>query len=417
MILNFDNLVQWVLHRCKSFDTWQKRKRVFDTQLVLFQLLQIVADLNSSAHATVLAGSAVSNYFPLLQTSASSFHAARYKVGWGILKKIFIGMIQLIDKHFAASYCWHGHRLFAIDGTKITLPPELKRAKYPRFSKKALYPMGLLTTLYRLKLNLPYDFILSRHANEIKNATKLIQRLRPSDIVIYDRYFISEDLLRTHWEKGIQFVFRCKTKKSYAEISAFAASKEKDTLVTFKRLGSVNQIRLVKYRIAGNIYILATSLLDQSKYPIHSLKALYHKRWGVEEFYKTLKKSLIIEQFHAKKPAGIKQELIAGFIHYVLARFLVLKAATRQKRRESQNKIKMALSLAAALVAPHFYSNSPIVRNRRSELALCLLARNSTPYRPSRQFQRISRKPINRWQYNSKTYGDRKKPTHKGVPP
>jgi len=417
MILNFDNLVQWVCNRCKTLDTWQKRRRIFDTQLVLFQLLKIVADLNGAGHAVVLSQSAVSFCDAPRQTSPSAFHAARYKVGWGILKKIFIEMIQLIDQGFADSYRWQGYRLFAIDGSKITLPPELKSAKYPSVSRNALYPMGLLTTLYRLKLNLPYDFIFSRHANEIKNAVKLIHKLGENDIVIYDRYFISQALLRKHWEKGIQFVFRCKTKSSYAEITAFAASKETEALVTFKSLANSTQIRLVKYRIDGKVYILATSLLDRSRYPIHALKALYHKRWGVEEFYKTLKKSLLIEQFHAKKPLGIKQELIAGFIHYVMARFLVLKAPSKQKRRESQCKMKMALGISAALITPNFYSNSPIVRNQRITLALQLLMRNSTPIRPGRHFPRLSRKPNHQWQYRRKLYGTRKRQADQALPP
>lgn len=415
MILNFDNLVQWVMNRCDSFNSWQRRKRIFDTKLVLFHLLNLISGLNYSSHYSSLMRAFIGDYFPV--TAASSFHAARYKVGWVVFKKIFIEMIQLIDRHFGDTYCWRGHRLFAIDGSKITLPAALRHAKYPRASKEALYPMGLLSTLYRLKLNLPYDWVFSRHTNEIKNASKLIHKLLPSDIVIYDRYFISGTLLHKHWDKGIQFVFRCKTKGSYGEITDFANSKEKEAIVTFKRLDSIAQVRLVKYRIAGHVYILATSLLDREKYPIYALKALYHKRWGIEEFYKTLKRSQIIEQFHAKKPAGIKQEIVAAMIHHVLSRFLILKAPSRQRRRESQAKVKAALCVVSELINPIFLAKSPIVQKRNLDRALLFLARDSTPFRPNRRFPRISRKPSDHWQYKRNPNRGHKKQKPRALSP
>ena len=70
--------------------------------------------------------------------------------------------------------------------------------------------------------------------------------------------------------------------------------------------------RLIRVRLAnGSEEILATSLLDAETYPAAEFSALYHARWGIEEAFKVLKHSLLVEQFTGESPEAIRQDFHA----------------------------------------------------------------------------------------------------------
>ena len=71
--------------------------------------------------------------------------------------------------------------------------------------------------------------------------------------------------------------------------------------------------RLVKYTAGTSTYVLATTLLDRSRYRIADLSDLYHARWGIEELYKISKQMLTVEQFHGQSELLVQQELSAHF--------------------------------------------------------------------------------------------------------
>ena len=59
----------------------------------------------------------------------------------------------------------------------------------------AFYPQGLISCLYQLKSRIAYDFSLVNSMNELDEALKHIQNLKPGDVVVYDRGYFSYALL------------------------------------------------------------------------------------------------------------------------------------------------------------------------------------------------------------------------------
>ncbi len=314
MLTNIDSLFQALKQCCEKHDlTWMIRKRLINTHFLLIFLIKAVTDTNSSGLGTVLGRLHFFSTILSLEISqikaASSICVARYKVGWVIFRRLNNIIVNFFEQMDSARYKWKGHRIFTVDGSKINLPKELKKSKYKTANQCSSRPMAMVTSLFRLKAQITYDFIISRHSNEITNSIEHLKKTKPGDVVVYDRYYISTVLLNNHLDKNIEFVFRCKEKSTFKEIERFANSDLKDEIITITRKGLKINIRFVKYWINDVQYVLATSLLNQKKYPINSLKDLYHKRWGIEEHYKTMKEHVQIEQFHCKKIMGIKQEI------------------------------------------------------------------------------------------------------------
>ena len=80
----------------------------------------------------------------------SSSCAARKKLD----ESIFCCDNQRILQAYAPEsdrYTWRGHRLFAVDGSKINLPRQLVESGYQTPNYQAHYPQGLLSCAYEIR--------------------------------------------------------------------------------------------------------------------------------------------------------------------------------------------------------------------------------------------------------------------------
>jgi len=72
-----------------------------------------------------------------------------------------------------------GHRLFAIDGSKVNLPRELIKEGFKLYGKSQgrYYPQGLMSCLYNLQEKTIYDFNFATHMNERSCALEHMKQL------------------------------------------------------------------------------------------------------------------------------------------------------------------------------------------------------------------------------------------------
>ena len=119
----------------------------------------------------------------------SAFSTARKKLDESIFRILNTKIISAYESDLGDQH-WKGHRLFAVDGSKINLPRQLLNKPYRTPSDHAYYPQGLVSCLYQLKSKIPYDFDLVSHYNERTLALSHLKVLNQQDLVIYDRgYF------------------------------------------------------------------------------------------------------------------------------------------------------------------------------------------------------------------------------------
>jgi len=328
-------------------EQWRVRKRVIDSLLLMLVIFRLVASKNTQSYGTTideLWDSCDRLQLALPQKASiapSSLCAARRKLNEGIFKTVNRKILEAAPS--ATSETWFGHRLFAVDGSKLTLPRELLADGYRLPTQTAHYPQGLLSCLYQLNSHLPWDFDLVTHGNERTCAAQHVKALAPNDVVVYDRGYCSYVLLHQHHQAGIHAVCRLQA-SGFQTIQAFLASAETDTTVTIlpspRRRAHIKAIwpdleiipltlRLIKYEWAGTTFCLGTTLVDpMHRYPIEAFMEVYHARWGVEELYKVSKRLIEVEEFHAKTERGVKQELFAQFVLITMNRLFATQAET-----------------------------------------------------------------------------------------
>jgi hypothetical protein len=328
-------------------EKWRVRKRLINSMLIILLVFRLVCSKNTQSYGTTideLWDSCRRMNLPLPQKSTiapSSFCAARKKLDEVVFKCINQKIIETYaEQSNYLSYRWLGHRIFAVDGSKINLPRSFVKYGYKLPSNKSNYPQGLLSCLYEVKSQIPFDFDLVSHHNERACAEQHLKVLEKDDVVVYDRGYFSYLMLLHHVESKIPAVFRLQA-SSCNVIRDFFSSAQTDLIATIAPSATVRdeirkayperhitplKMRLLKYQIGDKTYCLGTTLEDQKKYKRQDFIEVYHSRWGIEELYKVSKRIFIIEDFHAKSERGVKQEIFAHFALITMNRIFANQA-------------------------------------------------------------------------------------------
>jgi hypothetical protein len=409
---------------------WRLRRRVIDTLMLMLLIFRLVTSKNKQGYGTTIDDlwdhcESLDLALPQKGSIApSSFCAARLKLD----ETVFKCANQKILAAYAADdspYLWLGHRLFAVDGSKINLPRELLTYGYSTPAKNAYYPQGLLSCLYQLKSQLPFDFDLASHASERLCALGHLEVLQAEDIVVYDRGYFSYVLHHRHIKTGIHAIFRLQENSSSA-IKAFFATPETDIEITWLPSSQPRseiqsqypdleilplKLRLLKYKIGDNVFCLGTTLLDAQRYPLQEFIDVYHGRWGIEELYKVSKRIFVIEDFHSKTERGVKQEIFAHFVLVTLNRLFANRADIELNAGPASTASTSQSPGPATPVRQTNFKNCIHVLERGLEELLLLhqrirgaiqrifttiLGRNQR-IRPNRSFLRHSRRPETKW--------------------
>ncbi|MEI8347214.1 MAG: IS4 family transposase [Pseudomonadota bacterium] len=414
-----------------EFDqAWQQRSRVINSMLLVLLIFRLLFSKNKQSYNTTIAelwDNCKRLNIPLPQEdpiAASSFADAREKLDENIFKKLNDRVISLYQDETDDVYNWLGHRLFAIDGSKINLPRELLESGYKLPSNNAHYPQGLLSCLYQLKSKIPYTFELANDANERQSALTHLKALKRNDVVVYDRGYFSYAMLYYHALLGIHPIFRL-AKNTYKEIEAFRSGNQTDSIVTIHPLGKAKekierthpgliciplQLRLIKYKINEVTYCLGTTLLDK-KYPSSIFPDVYHSRWSIEELYKISKDFIEVEDFHSKNERGVKQELFAHFTLITMNRIFSNEASQQgsddiskllgekdhlNEKSPKNINFKNCLATFARRMEEIFLFPASCVNSVVSEM-LRGIKRCYQTIRPNRKYPRRSRKPVGKW--------------------
>ena len=416
-------------------EQWQVRKRVINSMLIILLIFRLVCSKNTQSYGTTideLWDNCAKLNLPLPQNGSiapSSFCAARMKLDETAFKQINQKIITTYAQKYQKddAYQWLGHRIFAVDGSKINLPRKLLSSGYKLPSENANYPQGLLSCLYQVKSQMPFDCDLVSHANERICARHHLHMLEENDVVVYDRGYFSYAMLYHHFDSKIHAVFRLQ-KNSYTVIRDFFLSHDTDIVVTIYpssnkqreiMLKNPNieivpiQIRLVKYQIKGNTYCLGTTLIDQNQYSnIQDFIDIYHARWGVEELYKVSKHIFSIEDFHAKSERGVKQEIFAHFALITMNRIFANQADADLNRTNNPPDQKSPLLKTQINKIKTNFKNCIQIFSRSIEELLFLQSKMDTTIkriyhfiigryqkeRPGRSYVRKSMKPQPKWQ-------------------
>lgn len=321
---------------------------------------------------------------------------------------------------------WKGFSVYAVDGSKFTLPAsdELRRVFDPDSGLdhpgKGHYPQCLVSTLYDVFRRLPVArTIVPLGGNEREEALRLLPQVPAGGLVIYDRGYPSYPMLHAHLiDTPTPFVMRCPASQTFPAVVDFMASgKAEDWIVIAPSRKAREQmavppgqelpllpIRVIRMENGeGEPSVLLTNLSDPERFPRKDITTLYYRRWAIETYYREEKIVLDVESFHSRTENGIRQELVAAMTVTLMARVIAAFSETVQNMEPRQIQAKnavIALAQEAALLAPDYpHKTLEIFRALIQEMSR---VKYYPPKKDRPPQPRITKKNHNKWITNRK---------------
>ena len=323
-------------HRVRRQDFTRQRQLTFPI-VMLFVLQKTVKSIQRHLHEFLneLAGEEL--FEPV---SAGAFTHARAKLKHTAF--IELNQATVLPAVYASEQPsgvqrWRGHRLLGVDSSLLRLPqsPELMTAFGAVHVSNHLgatgttYAQGRMSVLYDLLNRVGVDGRLeSSRVGEVELAIEQLRHAQRGDVLVNDRGFTGYTYLAWHQHLGLDYIGRCSTGSFAAAQELFRlnrAGRSKvvrllapaDQKAQLRALGLPLEltVRFVSVRLpTGELEVLATSLLDEQRYPTEEFLTVYHYRWKHETFYGMMKGRLDLENFSGQTPEAVRQDFFATLL-------------------------------------------------------------------------------------------------------
>jgi len=300
--------------------------------------------------------------------SRQAFAQARQRLPLQLLRRLNQQLVARCNGNESGR--WHGLRVYAADGTGVSMPdvPELAREfTYPANQKPGQgFPCAHLLHLFDFTTGMVQQtHVGPRATNDLKGLPQVLADLERDAVLVADRAFgcfLSLALCQQH---GIHGVFRPQggVRISFKKRRHAGKGRGKrptgklvrkfsrwDQLVTYTRpkkpspvldpeqffqLPETITVREIHFRCHRKGFrpheiTLMTTLLDPDQYPAKDIEQLYMRRWQAEVNIRHLKQTLGLDVLKGKSVDVIHKEIELHVMAYNLVRLAMLESAARQ---------------------------------------------------------------------------------------
>lgn len=272
-------------------------------------------------------------------------------------------LIQLLAERFESEHAalvgWKRFRLLAMDGTTLSLPKGPRLAEYFGTSGngKSRTVQARMVMLQLPLARLPWRYELSRiDEGERTIAARLLQHVRPNDLVLIDQGFWSYGMFHQVQSAGAFFGIRL---YPHVQLRTIKRLSRKDRLVEWKKptgprwrgldLPESITLRIIDYQIPGfRPSAVVTNVLDPREISrdewvhvttkseagrpldrnIRLRQGLYHRRWEIETSFHEMKVTQKLESsLRSRTAESIRYEVAGHVVLYLLIRWLMAEAA------------------------------------------------------------------------------------------
>jgi hypothetical protein len=173
-----------------------------------------------------------------------------------------------------------------------------------------------------------------------------LRKVKKGDLLVFDRYYASLDLMWDIKKKKAHFLFRMKD-NWWKVVKEFQLEGLQDKEIILSTSQGTIKARLIKF---GD-RVFCTSILKKKLSP-KDFNELYCNRWGVEEAYKTLKNWSELENFSGKTSLAVKQDFYSKIFLMNLSAAFSHPVEEKIKKEKENYKINRVQALASTAQLP-----------------------------------------------------------------
>ena len=406
--------VEWIKQAIERTDATSIRHRRLPAEQVVWLMVALALYRHKSISEVLddLGLALPDSQTPFVSKSAAA--QARQRVGSEPLKWLFDHSAQHWSAQDRRAYIFKGLQLFAMDGTTLRTHdnPE-QRAHFGAQSYAsgaiASYPQVRGVTLTALPTHIVHSAAFGPYGtNEMRYAKQLIEEIPNASLTVFDRDFLSAEILYTLIQTGSErhFIIPAKSNTKWEVIEGDdndctvrmrVSPQARTKCAHLPEFWEARAITIIDTQARKRI--LLTSLHDRRRYQPADIARCYEKRWGIETSYRELKQTMLGTAFtlRSKTVDGVYQEIWGTLIAYNLIRLEIAKAALTVKCEPTEvsfirafHLIQFELHWAAVTRS---YGKLPACMKHLRERLVSLL----NDERPDRQFDRAVKAKPNRY--------------------
>ena len=289
-----------------------------------------------------------------MQPSPAAITLARQRLGWQVMAALLEAVAGPLageeqERSFVA-----GMRLAAVDGMCLDVPATAENGAefgYPgNDAGPGPFPQVRVVGLGECGTRAVLGAALSPlAAGEQPLARQLLGKLRPGDLLLADRNFLSHGLLKDVLDAGVHVLWRAKSDVDLPVLEVLAdgtwLSRIADPAASrrMRRKGAAGKdipgitVRVIEYPVqsedgseTSETFTLVTDLLDPALLTPAQAAAAYASRWQLETCFDELETSIrggAAVVLRSKSPPMIRQEIYAMLCCYQAIRTLISRAA------------------------------------------------------------------------------------------
>ena len=278
---------------------------------------------------------------------------ARAKLPEGFLQELTHTVGSAIEDQAPDCWRWQGRRVLLVDGFTCTAADTpANQAVYPQPSsqKPGLgFPMIRAVVLLAFATACVNDAAIGpysgKETGEPALFRQLLERLRPRDVVVADRYYCSYWMIALLQKRGVQVAFRLHQKRHY-DFRRGRRLGPNDHLVLWTKpdrpkwmdeqqydaLPDTLIVRELRFQVEqpghrSKEIVVATTLDDVATYSKEMIADLYHRRWHAELDIRSIKQTLQMDHLSCKTPAMVRREFWVHLLGYNVVRKVMAEAA------------------------------------------------------------------------------------------
>jgi hypothetical protein len=354
---------------------------------------------------------------PALSVTNMAYSKARRKLKYTAFVELNERAVVTVMYRGDDYQTYKGLRVLAVDGSMVMLPDtdEMKevfgsqRYHFDRQDRRGgEHCYARASVLYDVLNRVALDGQLAPcSTHELTLVAPALGHTHADDLVVYDRNYCSYRIMAETVRAGADFLIRCRRKAGFKTADdMLAGNGSDDQVVTLtmpmrlaEREGSQElpvslTIRFVRVILDNGEYeVLATSLLDQQKYPAESFKELYYLRWSIETFYGVLKTRLGLENFSGYSPEAVRQDFFATIFLTGVESILTEDAEKQLSGQHSGHpkKVNKAVSFNAIKNKAFELFMSDALEEQTLEELTALFQTSPTLIRKGRKVPRVQR--------------------------
>ena len=228
--------------------------------------------------------------------------------------------------------------LLAVDGSKGDLPRTKDQEKVFGIADNGVYPQALMTTIVEVRTGLLWDWRIDRGCGSEKDhLVQMVSDLPTNGLLLGDGNFVGFPIWSQLHDNGKQFLIRvggnvhlitrlwpnAETRHEGDIVYVWPKNRQKKSAPLMLRLIKVGRGRKAVY--------LLTNVLDGNRLSRYDAGEIYRRRWGVELFFRTLKRTLGYAKLQSRAARRARIELEWALITMTITTMMGIDSVVQRR--------------------------------------------------------------------------------------